>query len=92
MVAHWVGQKCGPAGNDRSRHAGIYAMLQWLAGGQVCLNLCPWMMSHGGRTFEMCQLPFVSGTSPLHAIYISLFFNFADQAACFRWQASIFQL
>lgn len=51
MVAHWVGQKCGPAGNDRSRHAGIYAMLQWLAGGQVCLNLCPWMMSHGGRMF-----------------------------------------
>ena len=84
------------SGQGQLRHAGIYAMLQWLAGGQVCLSpgvyLCPWMISHGGRTFEMCQLPFVSGTSPLHAIYISLFFNFADQAACFRWQASIFQL
>ena len=54
MVAHWVGQKCGPAGNDRSRHAGIYAMLQWLAGRQVCLNLCPWMMSHGGTECFKC--------------------------------------
>ena len=51
MVAHWVGQKCGPVGKDRSRHAGIYAMLQWLGSGQVCLNLCPWMMPHRGRMF-----------------------------------------
>lgn len=40
----------------------------------------------------MCQLSFVSRSSPFHVIYISLVFNFADQATCFRWQASIFQL
>ena len=32
-VTHLARQKCGPAGKNRSGHAGIYAMLQQLAGG-----------------------------------------------------------
>ena len=77
------------SGQGQLRHAGIYAMLQWLAGGQVCLSVplddVSWRKNVLNVPALFCFQEFPSSCK-------SLVFNFADQAACFRRQASIFQL